>query len=452
MKKILLTLTIFLASFSAHAQEIQLTQEEKIYGLSLIWQEVNYNYAYLQNYNLDWDSLYRANIPKVLAAKNLLEYYSVLSKTINSFHEGHTTIILPSDIKKLYGNVPIAMSYINGNYYVTAFSSKYKDKVSLGSMLVSVNDYNVNDYFKKFLFPDNNLATHIAKRQMGKGRFFAGLLSEELNATFLNPNGKTVSLKLKRMPYFPKEIKIIEVPRMYQDTAFLYKKYGDIAYIRINSFLNNTPSTSFSKLVDSLKHKKAIIFDIRSNKGGNSQYATDIVSYFSNKETMPIWWGQHKVNKGYSKAVGVHTFLYGDSLAKANNYYADFVNLSYFEGGQYSYPNNTNGELKDLRVVVLCNYATISSAEAFILQLKQVTSVTVIGEPTAGSSTMPLEVRLPGGGGFKIATVKALDENGQQYKYTEPDITLIPSLEDEIEGNDIVLLRAIDFLNNFKKD
>lgn len=451
MKNLLLIILLFL-TFVIEAQKKQLTNEEKIYGLSLIWQEVNYNYAYLQNYNFDWDSLYIATIPKVEATKNLLEYYSVLSKIIYSFHEGHTNIILPSNIKKLYGNVPIAMSYINGKYYVTAYSSEYKDKISFGSILVRVYDYNVNDYFDRFLFPNNNLGTHIAKRQMGKGRFFAGLLSEELSATFLNPNGETVSLKLERMPYFPKDIKIIEVPRMYQDTVFLYKKYGDIAYIRINSFLNNTPSTSFAKLVDSLKNSKGIIFDIRSNIGGNSQYATDIVSYFTNKETMPIWWGQQKVNKGYSKAVGVYTFLHGDSTAKANNYYADYVNLSHYEGGQYSYPNHTNGELKDLPVVVLCNYATISSAEAFILQLKQVTSVTVIGEPTAGSATMPLEVRLPGGGEFKIATVKALDERGKLYKYTKPDITIIPSLEDEIDGNDIVLFRAIDFLNNIKKN
>jgi len=61
-------------------------------------------------------------------------------------------------------------------------------------------------------------------------------------------------------------------------------------------------------------------------------------------------------------------------------------------------------------------------------------SVTVIGEPTAGSATMALEVQLPGGGGFKIATVKALDENGKPYKYTQPDITHIPSLEDEKTG------------------
>ncbi len=210
--KNLLILILFFSSISLNAQKKQLRNEEKIYGLSLIWQEVNYNYAYMDNYKLDWDSVYVANIPKVMAAKNLTEYYSVLSKIINSFHEGHTTIIRPPEVKKMYGNVPIAMSYINGKYYVTAYSSKYKDTISIGSILTKVNGYDVDDYFDKFVFPNNNLAEHIAKRQMGKGRFFAGLLSEELEATFLNSDGKTVSLKLKRVPYFPIDIDIINVP------------------------------------------------------------------------------------------------------------------------------------------------------------------------------------------------------------------------------------------------
>ncbi len=92
----------------------------------------------------------------------------------------------------------------------------------------------------------------------------------------------------------------------------------------------------------------------------------------------------------------------------------------------------------------------MSSAETFILQLKQVASVTVIGEPTAGSATMALEVQLPGGGGFNVAASKALDENGKPYKYTQPDIIHIPSLEDEKTGNDSVLKIAIDLINNEK--
>ena len=198
-------------STSIRAQEKQLTDEEKIYGLSLIWQEVNYNFAYLERYKYDWDSVYTANIPKVIAAKNLTEYYAVLSQIINSFHEGHTTVGSPSEVQKMYGNVPIATSYINGKYYVTAFSSEYKDKISIGSILTKVNAYDVDDYYDKFVFPNNNLAEHIAKRQIGKGRFFAGLLSEELEATFLNSDGKTVSLKLKRVSYFPIDSGIIMV-------------------------------------------------------------------------------------------------------------------------------------------------------------------------------------------------------------------------------------------------
>ena len=447
MKKLLI-LILLITSIAVKAQEKQLTDEEKIYGLSLIWQEVNYNFAYLEDYKLDWDSVYIANIPKVVAAKNLTEYYSILSSIINSFHEGHTTVRLPLEVQNMYGYVPISISYINGKYYVTRFSSEYKDKISIGSVLTSVNGYDVDDYYDRFVFPNNNLAEHFAKRQAGKGIFFAGLLSKNLTAIFLNPNGKTVSLKLKRISYFTDGPETIKVPKMYKDTVFLHKKYGDISYIRINSFLNSTPSTSFAKIVDSLKNSKAIIFDVRGNTGGNSQYATDIISYFSDKSAMPLWWGKHKVSRSFYKAVGTYTYLHGDSLAKANNYYADYVTLSHYEGGQYDFPNNTNGELKDIPVIVLCNYLTMSATETFILQLKQVASVTVIGEPTAGSSTMALVISLPGGGGVNIASLKALDENGQQYKYTQPDITHIPSFDDEKTGTDSVLKIAIDFINN----
>ncbi|MCK5846882.1 MAG: hypothetical protein KAG84_05550 [Bacteroidales bacterium] len=447
MKNFLILFLLF-TSITVIAQEKKLTDEEKIYGLSLIWQEVNYNFAYLQNYNLDWDSLYIANIPKVVAAKSLTEYYSILSNIMNSFHEGHTTVNLPSEVMNKHGYVPISMSYINGKYYVTRFSSEYKDKIYIGSVLTNVNGYDVNDYYDRFVFPNNNLAAHFARRQAGKGRFFVGLLNKNLTAIFLNPNGKAVSIKLKRIPYFTDGPETIKVPKMYKDTVFFHKNYGDISYIRIKSFLNSTPSTSFTKIVDSLKNSKAIIFDVRDNQGGNSQYATDIISYFSDKKAIPLWWGQQKVNKSYSKAAGVSTYLHGDSLAKAKNYYTDYVTLSHYEGGQYSYPNNTNGELKNIPVIVLCNYLTISSAEAFIIQLKQVASVTVIGEPTAGSATMALEVQLPGGGTVKISTVKALDENGEPYKYTQPDITHIPSFEDEKTGTDSVLKIAIDYINN----
>ncbi len=51
-----------------------LTNEQKVYGLSFIWQEMNYNFPYLVNSKIDWDSAYLANIPKVEASNSLFEY------------------------------------------------------------------------------------------------------------------------------------------------------------------------------------------------------------------------------------------------------------------------------------------------------------------------------------------------------------------------------------------
>jgi len=41
-------------------EEEQLTAEEKIYGLSLFWSEVKYNFAFFDLVpNVDWDSVYQ---------------------------------------------------------------------------------------------------------------------------------------------------------------------------------------------------------------------------------------------------------------------------------------------------------------------------------------------------------------------------------------------------------
>jgi hypothetical protein len=448
MKNLLILILLFL-SVTLRAQEKQLTDEEKIFGLSLIWQEVNYNFAYLDNYNLDWDSLYVANIPKVVAAKNLTDYYSILSNIINYFHEAHTTVDLPKAVQQHYGRVPIELIYINGKYYVTGFSPEYKNKISIGSILFSVNNYSPDIYYEKFVYPNNNIAKHCAKRFLSRRQFFNGLLSKELTATFLNTDGKKVTLELRRKPFDNNESKKIEVPKMYEDTIFLYKKYDDISYIRIGSFLNNKPSTLFSEIIDSLKNCKAIIFDVRDNFGGSSQYATEIIKNFSDKKSIKLWWGKSKVNNSNFRAFGMYSYTKDDTAIKEyNNYYADYASLSHYEGGQYNFSNQTKGELKGMPVIVLCNYKTVSSAEAFIVQLKQVTSVTVIGEPTCGSITTPLIVPLPGGGTVWIGAQKAFDENGKPYKYIQPDITHIPSLEDEMMGADGVLKIAIDYVNN----
>ena len=55
-----------------HGQDIRdkLSPEEKVYGLSKIWAEVNNNFVFLDKLDFDFDSLYMETIPKVLNAKD----------------------------------------------------------------------------------------------------------------------------------------------------------------------------------------------------------------------------------------------------------------------------------------------------------------------------------------------------------------------------------------------
>lgn len=66
-----------------------LTMEEKLEGLSKVWYEAKFNFA---NFDLvpllNWDSIYRSFIPKVVASGEIREYYRVLRQFNQHLHDG----------------------------------------------------------------------------------------------------------------------------------------------------------------------------------------------------------------------------------------------------------------------------------------------------------------------------------------------------------------------------
>ena len=75
-------------------------KEERIYSLSKIWKELEYNFAFpekLKTANLD--SLYLAYLPLVENAPDNYAYYRILCSFMAHFDEAHTRIIPPSTIK-----------------------------------------------------------------------------------------------------------------------------------------------------------------------------------------------------------------------------------------------------------------------------------------------------------------------------------------------------------------
>src|ERR1044072_892226 len=73
-----------------------ISDDEKIAGLSELWSEVKYNFA---NFDLvpelDWDYLYLSYLPKVRQTKSTLEYYRLLVELCALLKDGHTNVYPP---------------------------------------------------------------------------------------------------------------------------------------------------------------------------------------------------------------------------------------------------------------------------------------------------------------------------------------------------------------------
>lgn len=100
-------------------------------------------------------------------------------------------------------------------------------------------------------------------------------------------------------------------------------------------------------------------------------------------------------------------------------------------------------------IVILTGPSTYSSAEDFIVPLHSAKRVTLVGEKTAGSTGNPLRVPLPGGGNFRVVTMKCVYPDGREFVGVgiRPDIEGHPTQQDLYDGYDRVLIRGIEEIN-----
>src|ERR1035437_1538205 len=79
-----------------------LTTADKVYGLSKFWEEVNYNFVYLDKVDkVKWDSTYKALITIVQKTENDYQYYRELQKFAAFLKDGHTNVFFPQSIDTL---------------------------------------------------------------------------------------------------------------------------------------------------------------------------------------------------------------------------------------------------------------------------------------------------------------------------------------------------------------
>ena len=220
----------------------------------------------------------------------------------------------------------------------------------------------------------------------------------EVTLTVLHKNAKETS-----------EIKIIRDEIDIKSVTY-EKKEGDVGYIRIKGFMDDTDE-EFDKVVSQVlaDKVKGLIVDVRSNPGGNLQTAINIISKFVPKGEVILWERDRKGNEKDYRAID----------------------------GQ---------ELKNLPVVVLIDGGSASASEILAGALRDDRHSPLIGAKSFGKGSVQSLEPVRGGSSLKVTIAKWLTPSKQSIHEVgiEPTIKVELSLEDIKSKNDKQLKRAME--------
>lgn len=198
--------------------------------------------------------------------------------------------------------------------------------------------------------------------------------------------------------------------------------WGDLAsgigYVHVGDF-GATRDRDLDTVVRDFEGKAAMIVDVRSNGGGSDRASRRTAGLFT------------------SARFHYRTIRYRDGPRHTD----------------FSDPIENYVEPRDLLrfggpVAVLTNRRTFSAAEDFVLAMRQLPHVTVVGDTTGGGSGNPLVRELPNGWTFRLPHWLATDPSGFNWEGVgiPPDTWVVQTDADAGAGEDPVLDAALNVL------
>ena len=187
-----------------------------------------------------------------------------------------------------------------------------------------------------------------------------------------------------------------------------------IGYVYVESFSGGFNTNNLTLMLYNMRECKAIILDIRNNGGGMITSAEKLASIFINEE---IHYGymQHKTGKGHY------------DLSDPEPLY-----LEPSEGARWLRP-----------VVVLTNRSVYSAANHFVMIMRELPHVAIVGDKTGGGSGMPLNSTLPNGWRVRLSACPTLDLNYIHTEFgIEPHIKVDMTSNDWNKGRDTIIETA----------
>ncbi len=194
---------------------------------------------------------------------------------------------------------------------------------------------------------------------------------------------------------------------------------GSVGYIYYPSFADDLQEGSLDSLIQSFSSLRGMVVDVRSNSGGNSRNAEMLASRFADQKRLV---SKHLYKKG----------------PEHNDFYPPReVFLEPGGPNQFTKP-----------VIVLMNRHSYSAANHFILHMKALPHVVLMGDDSGGGGGIPLEKEMPNGWILRYSATVTLSPDGQNVEHgISAHIKMDLERESELQGRDNILDTAVQMLS-----
>lgn len=214
-----------------------------------------------------------------------------------------------------------------------------------------------------------------------------------------------------------------DVVQHYLGRAEDYKRSGtldyrvlddNVGYVRCETFASQFGTGNLEQVMEALADCNGLIVDVRHNGGGMLTAAQRLASLFFN-EPMTLGYICHKTGAGHN---------------------------------DFSQPEPiTEKPFKGLRwqkkVVVLANRHTYSAANSFVMFLKGLPNVTILGDRTGGGAGLPFSSELPNGWLVRFSACPMYDRHMMPTEQgIEPDVRVDMTDADRNSQVDTLIERA----------
>ena len=198
----------------------------------------------------------------------------------------------------------------------------------------------------------------------------------------------------------------------------------DIAYAHVGTFNNDFGEGNLSALLYTIGDCRALILDIRNNGGGMLTAAETLASIFTDKK-IKTGYIQHKTGTGHNS----------------------------FSSPEPMYLSPSDGSIWLRPVIVLTNRGVYSAANHFVMMMRELPHVIIMGDKTGGGSGLPLSNTLPNGWNVRFSACPILDIDGNHTEFgIEPDVNVQITSEDWNRGVDTIIEEALKLAKELTKE